>query len=140
MKRDRFYSNKDVEDGERLQPKSAVQDRVNRSVKFIDAFCGEKVRIKSAIPKSTSSTKSSKRTRSRGSKKDITDYENIDDSYSEAKTAFRSMLDENEFLNNSLQDKINYFYKPYDQKGAAGVPMPMKFEKSDSDLESTEER
>lgn len=30
------------------------------------------------------------------------------------------------------------FFKPYNQNGAAGVPMPMKFEKPDQELESTE--
>lgn len=138
MKRDRFYSNKHVEDNDYLQPKSAVPEKTNKSVKFIGSVNYEKSRVKSAKPKSNCSTKSSKRSRSRGSKKDLSVYDEINDSYSEAKTAFRSMLDENEFLNNSLQDKVNYFFKPYNQNGAAGVPMPMKFEKPDQELESTE--
>lgn len=45
----------------------------------------------------------------------------------EIKKAFKEMLFGNKLMNNELQDKINYFYRPYNRKAAAGVPMPLTY-------------
>ena len=44
--------------------------------------------------------------------------------------SFRDLLLENKFMNNNLQDKINYYYGPYSKKGPAGCPIGMDFDEN----------
>jgi hypothetical protein len=40
----------------------------------------------------------------------------------------KELFDKDELMNNHLQSKINFFYKPYDRKAPAGIPhIPMQF-------------